>query len=52
MADNERRAKEFWNELSPKAKYRNGAWMRLEDMGFVPDYSEADAGEPPKSAVW
>lgn len=46
----EKRRKEFLNELSPRAVYRNGAWMRLEDMGFDYDFSESDAGEPPKGA--
>lgn len=40
------------DELSPKASPRNGAWKQLEDLGFEPDYSDADAGEPPKGAQW
>lgn len=43
-SDNERRAKEILNELSPKARPRNGAWQRLEEIGYSFDWSEADAG--------
>lgn len=44
------RAKEFLDELSPKALPKNNAWRRLSDMGFEPDYQDSDAGEPPKGS--
>lgn len=50
--DNDKRAREFLNELSPRALPKNGAWRRLEDMGFSADHDEKDAGEPPKGEKW
>lgn len=45
---NNQRAKEFLNELSPRAFPKNSAWRRLEAMGFEPDWDAKDAGEEPK----
>lgn len=41
----ERRIAQIYRELARKARYLNGAWVRLENLGFTADYSPADAGE-------
>lgn len=48
--NNAKEIQKHWDELSAKAVPKNAAWRHLEALNFIPDYSDTDAGEPPKHA--
>lgn len=50
--DNAKEIRKHWDELSRRAIPKNSAWRKLEELLFDADYSDADAGEPPKGANW